>query len=250
MSPLLISPGYAPQTTVKFLTNLSGHGRKMNSDYTKKSSAQIADMQSPDGDVPSLGWNNITGDEHKRRNYFKNKGGCISAPKHSLIATQSSRLHEHSSCKVFGMLQNKHWVSGSVSTFGCHSIHIHPPPPTPVVRRQSWNLSPHPATQITCHRRSCQRKSWLPLAQMTKRLDRKGCVNRSTSQVFFPKLCRHFVGSHSWDFQMCLPPRCGDYDGQHVRVYGNGAAPAEIRLHCPSSPGLHYAYWWFVSEST
>lgn len=128
MSPLLISFGYPTQTTLQWnsLQTSQDMERKWTL-TTQKSSVRIADMKSPDGNISSMWWNNITGDEHKKRDYFRNKRGCISAFKHSLIATQSLRLNEHSPCKVFGMLQNKHRVSGSVSTFGCHLIHIHPP---------------------------------------------------------------------------------------------------------------------------
>lgn len=191
MPPLLSSFGYPTQTTVqwKFFTNSSGHGKKRTL-TTQKVSVWITEyMQSPDGNVTSTSWNDITGDEHKKRNYFENKQGCISVFNHSLITTQSMRLNEHSSSKVFGMLQNKHWVSGSVSTFGCHSIHTHHP-----CTQAMLDFTPHPRPSL----RSLVTVDLVkenpdsPLAQITAPFHRKVCVNTCNMPAIFSKALRAF----------------------------------------------------------
>lgn len=90
-----------------------------------------------------------------------------------------------------------------------------------------------------------------PWHRSQRPFDRKVCVNSWNIPAIFSKALRAFCRKPFMRFSNVPPqPPCGDYDGDHVRVYWNGVASAEIRLRCPSSSGLHYAYWWFVSEST
>lgn len=176
-------------------------GKKKLTLTTQKSS-----MESPDGNIKSMQWNDKTGEEDKKPNYYKNKQGCMSAFNYSLITTQSMRLNQRSSCKVFGMLQNKHWVSGSVSTFGCHLIQSHPP-----CTQATLEFSPPIAPPLALHSDHLSKKI-LTLAGTDHNVRRRKGPT-VTSQLFFPKLCGHLVGSHSWDFQTWLPPRHGHYEG-------------------------------------
>lgn len=70
------------------------------------------------------------------------------------------------------------------------------------LRRQCWNLPPttNPPkpptsslfTQVTCHRRSCQRKPRLLLAQITKRSGRTACANGGNIPAIFSKALQAF----------------------------------------------------------
>lgn len=78
------------------------------------------------------------------------------------------------------------------------------------VRRQCWNLPPHPPqpphplfTQVTCHRRSCQRKPRLSLAQITKRLGWKVCANSSNTPAIFSKALRGILSEAIHEIFKC-----------------------------------------------
>lgn len=133
--------------------------------------------------------------------YKQNKMRSAPASNQSLITTQMMRLNEHSPCKVFGMLQNKHWASGSISRFKCHLRHlisVHPTPPTPPCAQAKLEFTILPHNPHTCLHSDHLTPSVLsknpdpPPARITKQCNRKVCVNSCNIPAIFSKALRTF----------------------------------------------------------